>query len=66
MDWSVILSLGAVEIANNCFLAGQGYEVNYMCIELSSDPAQIQKCQENLDKSLAFAEMNSCAPRSLN
>lgn len=58
-----ILSFGASEIANNCFLAGQGYEVNYMCIELSNDPKQIEDCRQNMEKSLAIAKENMCEPK---
>lgn len=59
----LLLSLAASEIANNCFLAGQGYEVNYICLELSNDPEQIEYCRQNMEKSLAIAKENMCEPK---
>jgi hypothetical protein len=58
-----ILSLGSVEIANNCFLAGQGYEVNSLCLEYATDPEIINGCTKNLEKSLAIAKENMCEPQ---
>lgn len=56
-----ILSFGASEIANNCFVAGKAYGANYVMYEYAAGDEKRAYHQEYIDKALEFAEMNSCA-----